>query len=358
MKKPLTIILILIALLLLIGQDGCRFRRATDRVKVDRYHTGTDGLVINFVDNAPPFRIYDNNKMKIVLELRNRGTCDIGPSSPYCFGFVQIEGFDPTIFTGFGGFLGFLLYENVYSKEIPDIPGQSVFNPDGGYDVVSFPSQDMDISLNLPDNVDRYTPTILAKACYRYKTDASAIVCVDPDPYGVNLEEKVCTIRDETLTGGQGAPVAVTRVEEEVITTAGGNKYLQFKIFVRNVGDGGRTSKTGKGITPSRGLVVHYDRVFSEGSIGCARVDYTNKNKVFVTGDLSGIPFINCRPEGFGDYLGGILLDETGVGFVLCNVNMPATQNAYTAPLHIQLYYGYISSVHTTVEVIQTPGEP
>ena len=54
---------------------------------------------------------------------------------------------------------------------------------------------------------------------------ADVVVCIDPDPYSVVQEQKVCNIGDVSVSGGQGAPIAVTRIEEEV-----GSDKIYFRI--------------------------------------------------------------------------------------------------------------------------------
>ena len=87
--------------------------------------------------------------------------------------------------------------------------------------------------VNVPFGADKYSPEILVTACYRYKTIADPKVCIDPNPFRAVQERKVCEVRDQSLGGGQGAPVAVTKIEEQV-----GSDKIHFRIFIQNVGDG------------------------------------------------------------------------------------------------------------------------
>lgn len=360
MKKYLITAFLIALTLLLTAQEGCRFKRGSTDVKDVDIHTGYQGIVINFLQDAPPLKMYEDTNFKIALELRNKGTCDVGPSSKDdCRGYVQIEGFDPSVFNGFGGMGSFFVSPRtgIFAQEIPDIPGKSVYNAEGGYDIISFPSPDSSAYAILPEEVDSYKPTILATACYRYVTEATPIVCVDPDPYGIQIEDKVCTLRDVVLTGGQGAPVAVTKVEESVITTRGGGpQYIQFKIFVENKGNtlgGKKTSSEGVGAV-GRGIVMDPDAVLEErgGSYGCGKPDYLTVDTVRISGELSGVPFNDCRPDNYE-----IKLDKNGRGFIICTAWIPSEGSPYTAPLHIRLDYGYINTVSRTTEIVQTPGE-
>jgi hypothetical protein len=71
--------------------------------------------------------------------------------------------------------------------------------------------------------------------CYGYATDASAQVCIDPDPQ--SKAKKPCTMGSISLGGGQGAPVAVTKVETTLATDQG-HVIPTFAITLSNVGDG------------------------------------------------------------------------------------------------------------------------
>jgi len=73
LKKRLVFILF-IALLILIS--GCKGKKSTEK-SLEEIRTGTEGIVMNFLPNAPPDKIYaeqtDKNEFEVVLELRNKG---------------------------------------------------------------------------------------------------------------------------------------------------------------------------------------------------------------------------------------------------------------------------------------------
>jgi len=349
MRKYLLVVILLTVFLLFSGAN-CTFKRGSNEVKDVDIHKGYDGLVLNFLKDAPPSKMYEQTDFKISFELKNKGTCDIGGTQG-CEGYVQITGFDPSLIHGFGGF-GSIGTTGAFSQQIPDLQGKSIYNLEGGYDVLAFPSSDQYAVAELPPTVDSYRPTILATTCYRYVTDATAIVCVDPDPYGVGISDKVCNLRDVTLAGGQGGPVAVTRISESMIPSRGGGpQYLQFKIFIENAGSKSKkkTSKEGTG-SVGRGIVVDWKSVFYENGQGCADPDYVTIDRVGVSGELSGIDFIDCKPDTWE-----VKLDSSGKGFIICRALVPTGGEAYTAPLHIQLKYGYISSVSTSTEIVKIP---
>lgn len=363
--KKYHVFVFLIAIIIPLTAASCSLsslNKGSTKVKEGEYHVGNQGLVINFLRNSPPSKMYEQTDFKIALELRNKGTCDVGPSSEFgCRGLVKVEGFDPTIIRGLGtyGQWAESPYTDYFTKEIPDMPGKSVYNTEGSYNTVTFPTSGESLFGELPEGLDKYPATILATACYTYLTEATPIVCVDPDPFGIQIEDKVCTIRDVTLSGGQGAPVAVTKVETNVIKEHE-QKYLQFKIFVENSGNKGskKTSSEGVGAVGT-GIVVDPDAMEDEfGNGNCIRPQYSEINKVLVSGRLSGTEFgithqgtiANCQPDTYR-----INLDDSGKGYIICKVQIPSSGEAYTAPLHIRLYYGYITTVSTSTEIVKIP---
>ncbi|HIH24426.1 TPA: hypothetical protein HA251_05305, partial [Candidatus Woesearchaeota archaeon] len=82
-----------------------------------------------------------------------------------------------------------------------------------------------------PVGLDQTTQNLLLTSCYQYTTFADPIICVDPDPTSEN--RKVCTPQSRTWGGGNGAPVAITSVEQENTP-----RKIIFHINVRNVGTG------------------------------------------------------------------------------------------------------------------------
>ena len=51
---------------------------ATDRYRYDEnYRTGTRGLEMEFGRNSPPAKLYDDEELRVIIELRNRGATDI-----------------------------------------------------------------------------------------------------------------------------------------------------------------------------------------------------------------------------------------------------------------------------------------
>lgn len=112
------------------------------------------------------------------------------------------------------------------------LAGKSQYNPKGEFDQVHFRVKNTGIL----QQFESYQSDVVFRACYRYVTSASAQVCVDPDVANLN-PRKVCRSQPVTLSGGQGAPIAVTRVEP-LMVPEGDQVHPVFAIYVQQAGSG------------------------------------------------------------------------------------------------------------------------
>jgi hypothetical protein len=178
-------------------------------------------------------------------------------------------------------------------------------------------------------------------------TKASPTVCVDPDPFD-KRQEKVCQIGSQILET-QGAPVAVTKIEQEASTDK-----IQFKIHVENVGGGdvinsssgalARCSPLGGGLLGRK----DFDRVEVK-SIKIGSVDLWIK-KEDETVDKKN----KCSP--FADGSDNIIRLFNGEGFVICTLTVSKLssskiESAYTTPINIELKYNYRSTISKNIKI-------
>jgi len=313
-------IILTVSILLLLFSFGCS--QKTGETNVD-YRKGTEGIVMNFMEDMPPTQMYDNMPIELVVELRNKGAYPqpnpvtgwainvINPNTKGV-GTLYLSGFENKLITG--------MPKQIH---IPELEGKNPYNLEGGFNTVSFRGNIINFDSR---DIDNYNANFLVTSCYNYETLASETVCIDPEPYSTKQKTRVCTIPPSySLSGGQGAPVAVTKVEEIVLS----NK-IQFKIYIKNLGNG---------------KVIDKNRL----NIDCPySLDYTNLDKVYVSGKVSSYS-LSCRPNN------PIMLIN-GVGSVICTIPKPAmSKSAYTTPLQIKLEYGYTSSIQRGVEILNTP---
>lgn len=267
------------------------------------YRTGTKGIVFNFINNNPPSRIYNGDALTLTVEYVNKGAYDV------IGGYFYLTGYDENII-----FLD-RSATNFAAK------GKSIYNPDG---VLVETASFMDSRIVLPENfnAEELKQNFLLTACYDYETLATPLVCIDPDPYTTNPVEKTCTVKDVSLSGGQGAPVAVTLVQEE----SSRNK-VQFKIHVSNVGGGDV-------IDPTVSVANCHTQLRT-----------TDMDKVSIHAEFSGRPLL-CEPQ--------IIRLSGGSGFAYCSAPTEdfRQMTAYNTILNIYIDYGYRDSISKSVQII------
>jgi len=291
---------------------GCNRRPSPTPETSQDIYTGTQGLNMKFLENLPPSKIYDTGSLNVLLELENKGTYDLSGSACY----IYLSGFDDKIIRGI----------DKDKQCSSSLEGKSISNPQGSFNTQEFSTD----TIELPDYLDSLPQKILATACYESQTIASPIVCIDPNYYGISPIERACKVGNVGVSGGQGAPVAVTGVGVEMA----GKTKVAFNIRISNLGGGTPLSLQSSvsadcpyNINPKDFNIVHYD------------VDMVGGTKV------------RCAPEIDGDQRVRLV---NGVGTLFCSFEVSG-DNAYTTPLRIVLDYNYLDSLSKSIEIIKTP---
>jgi len=200
------------------------------------------------------------------------------------------------------------------------LEGDSPYTPGGGIQVYEFPAW----IGGMPESLEEFRQPIMVTACYGYVTKATAMVCIDPNPR--SNTKKVCRPSTVSLGGGQGAPIAITSIEQQ----AGTGKAV-FTIHVQH-----NKKNT-------------YDEVFDYYNLwkcdpqAGAIVKPTDKNIAYVGMiTLSGIPLV-CTPYEW------IRLDQGGSGVISCTATYDVMSTAYEAPLEVELWYGYSKNIYKEI---------
>ncbi|MGV8172311.1 MAG: hypothetical protein ACP5OA_06490 [Candidatus Woesearchaeota archaeon] len=201
-----------------------------------------------------------------------------------------------------------------------ELEGRNSYNPAGGMEVIEFPAT----ILTLPPSLEQFRQRIMITSCFDYATHASDVVCIDPEPYS-NVK-KACRPTTVSLGGGQGAPVAVTTIEQK----PGRGKTT----FIINIHHNSRAA---------------YDELYDYFSLykcdpaSGEIVKATDKNVVYVGYVyLSDIDItMSCIPQY------AVRLDEGGNGQITCSIDYPPgmATSAYMAPMEIELWYGYSKTI-------------
>lgn len=283
MFKKISLIIIL---LLIAGCGGFKKDTPSLEPEVIEYHKGTDGLVMEFLQNSPPDEIWKGSEFAIGIELKNKGTYPIESGS------IILSGFVPE-------------YINIAPLEKTiDLQAKGPGYPEGDYTVINFKAR----NFGLAKASKEYTDSIIARAYYDYQTDATADVCINPRLYSyVKTKETICEVKEITLSGGQGAPVAVKSIKE-LISQSGDGLEVEFRIDIENVGPG---------------------EVLGEVELESVKLSKRS---------------LNCLPR---------LLDiKKKEKTIYCKTKIGKDQGAYIAPLSISLSYTYTSQINKKIKII------
>jgi hypothetical protein len=179
-----------------------------------------------------------------------------------------------------------------------------------------------------PAGLDQTKQSLLLTSCYQYTTYADPIVCIDPEPFSDS--RKVCRPQSRTWSGGNGAPVSVTSVEQENTP-----RKIIFRINVKNVGrgtvyDAGQLEKCSP----------YYPRRTTPADLNVVDLGDVRVGTMGLAG-RGGRGGITCYPER-------IRLDPTTrAGSTTCTYPMEYgdIKSAYQTPLVIELWYGYSEAI-------------
>ena len=369
-KKNKNLILFILVILIV----GCRPPTSSSDY-ASSYRKGTDGLIVNFLSGAPPDKIYvdgdDSGRYKveipISIEVRNKGAYPTSEDENDLWktdkddDVIFISGFDPEIISNWEIEGEKIEGERLINEKHPFIllederstlEGKNINNPKGGYDLFEFTGT-VDLSYL---NIEEYTPNFLVTSCYDYETKASPNVCIDPRPFTTVKERKVCNIQDVSLSN-QGAPVAITKIEERALSNS-----IQFKIHFKNVGKGDviatdvlkRCSGRDKAEDVNKGELKKSDMdLIKVIKVQIGKEFYKWNGK---SGSLDCDAPVSARGYGGQEHKGyaRVLNKE---GFIVCNLKdyKENVESAYTTPLYIEILYGYRDTISKSVEIIKVP---
>jgi hypothetical protein len=275
---------------------------------VTDYRKGKDGIVVAFSEGTPPAKVYEQTGFDIVVKVWNKGAYD----NP--LGRIYISGYDPLAMT-----------LNPATQDLPPIQGSSQYVPAGGYDTVSFRADNVNVLAG-----DVYKPTLMLSSCFYYKTIATPSVCIVPNPTEL-VKNKLCEPKSVTMAN-QGGPIAVTRVDEEIMQ--GVNNFV---ITIQNVGGG--------------------NVVIPESFNKCPnQLEYKDIDEVAVEAKIRSIGAGDCTPKGRVK-----LVDGQGVIFCKFDTSQARSgydpgSGSYMTPLEITLNYAYNTNVKKEIQIVRIPG--
>ncbi len=217
---------------------------------------------------------------------------------------LQISGYDPS-----------LLNVEPSAFLFGELEGRSTTRPVG--DTIVFSNSDSGLTLDDVNSIkNTYEFDLFYNLCYKYVTSLSSSVKLVP-LNTLNLANEIPSQNSVSFSQGQGAPLAVTRIN--VFLT---NNKVLLTIYVEK--------KSGK--------LIYYTDNFPPDS--CGTIDFSSRNKFKVNeASLSDNTAKDCSGKEF-------YLDENGRGQVTCTFNLgdPIT-SPITSILNMDLEYYVFDSV-------------
>ncbi|HLD19098.1 MAG TPA: hypothetical protein VJB90_03750 [Candidatus Nanoarchaeia archaeon] len=286
-------------------------------VNYNSVHTGVQGLDFSFAPDRPQSNyiiVPAGNDITVLIGIENKGAWDI----PKGKGIIVLN-FDKTYMDFPNNLWRFTLDEEIDE----DLKGRSLTKPKGDTSRNSFNGKIFPL-----EELKKET-TINAIACYEYGTEYIFDVCIDTDPTNTKPLKKACDLlqnkkKYNSITSGQGAPVAITQVDQAIRITPDNKLDIDFIIKIKNAGKG-----------KIYDLSATPNKLCNEGG-GLEEAD-----KVVITADLAGLP-LTCETLGEGR----VFVREGLEGIVNCRVTgySSTIEPSFLSKLKVTLNYDYVDS--------------
>jgi hypothetical protein len=191
---------------------SCGGGSASSVVQKD-FKQGVGEIEIDFFENAPPRDVFQKSEFKIVPIIKNEMGYDASDMS------VKIVGLPEEFYN-----LVRTYEDNIF------LEGQSLTNPAGGRYIGEFGVQSGKLFLSAKERRDDF----FVKVSYKSSIDFSETLCINPNLYDIN--DAGCKIEGRKSYSGQGAPLAVDKLEG--IMSPGANPVIEIRLKLKNKGDG------------------------------------------------------------------------------------------------------------------------
>ncbi len=309
-------VILFLAVLVLFLFSGCTKlplnKGPTQIENVPAFQKGYGGLTLKFLQNAPPDEVFEKSSFKVGVEYYNDGAYDINE------GIIKVMAFAPFSISGES------------TREIM-LKAKSLNNPLGSRSnfIVDVNSDNFPAS-----SFNQVDGTIQILACYRYETEALEPVCIDTDPFNQKQSKKPCRVSDITLSGGQGAPISIDKIEVSMMPHSDQTRVKPtFRIYISNNGNG---------------IPVRASDYATLCQTGTAADQQDTINTIEYTVKLGG-SYLECSPDE-------IHLKDNEENYITCwlSSGIPLTQPTYLEPLEIKLSYGYTVSLKKEVRMVKT----
>jgi len=289
------IVLLMVLILIIIG---CTTKKGpTGTISDLNIHKGTDGLVISFIKNSPPEEVFEEEEFPVYVLVENKGAYDV------LNGYITL-GFQQDYF------------EAATKSRNFNLEGKSLANPIGEQKIFRF-------LVNAKKIIgESRTVPIAVSSCYSYKTTAIESVCIDTDVYDVKAVERACSVSDVSIKGGQGGPVAVTKIESKMLTNEEESRIIpQYTIEIENV-RGGNIIRTERAQDLCSATALSRDDLYVVG----INVELSEQR-------------LHCNKDSLK------LMEEKDKIICRLESGIEKDKAAYTTLLKIELDYGYSETI-------------
>jgi hypothetical protein len=295
--------------------------------------TGTKGLTMTFLKTGFQKEVQEGGPFYITLELKNEGYFNI--EKGIIVPSIEKDYVEITIWDLKEGFS-----ETGQSQVMFDLEGKSLSNQRGEKGVVSASMKAKEIE----ESRNKIKSRIIFNACYPYATIFSDTMCVDTDPNNLRVAKKTCTAKDLT-SSGQGAPVAITKVEQKIIPAESEQGIrMQFKIYAENKGDG---------------QVINY---YNYKEVCTGKSSKSDDYNVVLLNSIRFSDYEFTQGKGTGlECYPNPMREVKGSYFTQCTITagnaIPKDRLTFETPLVIELAYGYKNIAAEEIEIFnKEPG--
>ncbi len=329
-------------LIFVVGCTGIYPMTGTD------IYRGTDGLTLEFIENSPPDEVFEKTIAPLGIILKNEGAYDI-TDGYITFSLEEDYMLLDTTSTRTSK-RGRKDYDERFDwideRDITwigmkpqikfSLKGKTIESPEGDQEIMTLKA---DVKA-LEELSQIHESTILATACYDYKTQLAATICVDTDIYNLKGVVKSCEVRDISFSD-QGGPVAVTRIETEMMPMDVPNMIRpQFLIYIQNKGEG---------------LVIKKEPEVISDACSEKPLNYSKLGIVFINVYLGGDQKqLSCdvtdnKPDSDEKISIVKLRDDEGIARCVLEEGIDEKEGTYPSILRIELDYGYTHTISTEV---------
>ena len=184
------------------------------------FKQGIGELQLHFLPSAPPEKIYPNSDFKIIVEVDNQMAYDVEMGKIWLTGLVN-DYFEvhPTE----------MVLQEILTEDTV-LHGKSLTTPAGEKVYAQFKGHAYQLFLN----AEEYTGTYFLKAKYHSRMEFLDTFCVNTHLYAVY--DPNCVVEQKKSYSGQGAPIAISEVEE--VLTPGESGQVEFRLKLQNKGSG------------------------------------------------------------------------------------------------------------------------